>query len=112
MTYFTINDPLEPVPINEKPRKIKNDQLKLEIEEPKHDTNKIYVKPNKFKIALFWICGIESNLKENFNEDLKVIQKVDTSIEQDPFWSNICDLNAVIALALCAFVIAFYNKYE
>ena len=67
---------------------------------------------SKFKIALFWICGIESNLKENFNEDLKVIQKVDTSIEQDPFWSNICDLNAVIALSLNAFVIAFYNKYD
>ena len=91
-------------------KKINNDNFKLEIEEPKVD--KIYIKPNKFKIALFWICGIESNLKENFNDDLKVIQEVDTSIEQDKFWSNICDINAVIALALCAFVIAFYNKYE
>ena len=90
--------------------KITNDNFRLEIEEPKVD--KIYIKPNKFKIALFWICGIESNLKENFSDDLKVKQEVDTSIEQDKFWSNICDINAVFAIALSGFCIAFFNKFD
>ena len=65
-------------------------------------------------MILYWVCGIESILKKPSEEELMVYQtasKVDTSIDQDRFWNNFCDINAVIALALTGFVIAFLNKY-
>ncbi len=73
---------------------------------------KHFVRPGKFKTALFWLCGIESNLKENFDSSIQVKNEVDTSIDQNQFWSNVCDVNAVVALAMNAFVTAFYNKYD
>ena len=77
-------------------------------------SKKAFTKPGKFKVALFWICGIESSLKENPEEEIEenIEQKVDTSIDQDPFWANVCNLNAVIAIALSGFCIAFFNRFE
>ncbi len=75
---------------------------------------KVYKKPNRCKTILFWFCGIESILKKPSEEELEtyiVESKIDTSIDQEKFWSNLCDVNAVIALALTGFVVAFLNKY-
>lgn len=73
----------------------------------------------KWKKTIFWICGIESLLKQeelrknssDLEENNKVL-KIDTSIHQDPFWSKICDINAVIAMALCGFCYGFFNKFN
>jgi hypothetical protein len=115
LTYFTINDPQEPIPMNEptthnkytlkKTNELEGNSFQIE------ETNQ-YIKPSKLKVALFWICGIESSLKKDFNPDKQIEHEIDTSINQDPFWSNICDLNAVFAIALSGFTLAFYNRYE
>lgn len=70
------------------------------------------MKPGKLKVGLFWLCGIESNLKQKDIAAEIPIRKVDTSIQQSRFWSVACDINAVIAIALSGFVIAFLNKYN
>jgi len=75
---------------------------------------KVYKKPNQLKVMLFWICGIESILKKpnetKLTADLPE-SNIDTSIDEDKFWSNFCDVNAVIALALTGSIVAFLNKY-
>ena len=58
----------------------------------------------KFKRAFFWLCGIKQ-----MNDAPKYT--IDTSIAQDPFWKNVCDVNAVIAMALCGFCYGFFNKF-
>ena len=118
MTYFTINDPHEPIPINEPTTKTQNNSTEkittneLESNYFQIEETKQYTEPSKLKVALFWVCGIESSLKKDFNPDKQVKHEVDTSIDQDPFWSKICDLNAVFAIALSSFTVAFYNRYE
>lgn len=105
------------MPIEEKKKrqqkvKFLKEKENIELNLPETKIQKEFTKPSNLKVALFWICGIESNLKENFNPNENVENIIDTSIDQDPFWSKVCDLNAVIAIALCGFSVAFFNKYN
>ena len=69
--------------------------------------------PSKLKVAFFWMCGIESSLKQNKDRNkIKVSNNVDVSIDQDPFWARVCDLNAIFAIALMSSGFAFLNKYN
>ena len=113
MTYFTIYDPEEPVPFeaNDREEKENEKSLSFEIKESEKRSVEIKEKPGRFKIALFWICGIESSLYEDTNKP-KEVYKINTSIDESRFWSNICDLNAVIAMALCGFCYAFFNTFD
>ena len=81
-----------------------NESKKSDIENSPH------VKHGAFKTALFWICGIESSLTPN--DDVVLVNKVDTSIDEDPFWSRVCDINAIVAIGLCTFCFAFMNKFD
>jgi len=69
--------------------------------------------PSKLKKAFFWICGIEKMLQQT-NEENKEEKsnEIDTSIDEEPFWALICNINAVLAIALCGFCVAFFNKYD
>jgi hypothetical protein len=70
-------------------------------------------KASGLKKLFFWICGIESMQKAKGTEvPHSQRHDVDTSIDQDRFWAKMCNINAVIALALSAFFFAFFNKYE
>jgi lipopolysaccharide export LptBFGC system permease protein LptF len=71
-------------------------------------------KVSSLKKILFWICGIESMQKAKETTEVPHSQRhdIDTSIDQDKFWAKICNINAVIALALSAFFFAFFNKYD
>ena len=66
-------------------------------------------KASKLKWITYWMCGIESSLTKNKVKQPKYV--IDTSIYQSKFWSNVCDANAVIAMALCGFCYAFFNKF-
>ncbi len=137
MTYFTINDPDLPIQIKDKKRSncnfcvganLDSDDEKLVAQEEqrvkkeqqdlkKHvhfsdgdqlDISQAIKEHGVLKRALFWICGIESQLKEEAVEQVHV----DTSIDQNPKWARVCNVNAVIAIALSGFFVAFFNKYE
>jgi hypothetical protein len=100
----------------EREEKLKQKQLTKELKKKfKEDhsySDNYHVQPSKFKKALFWICGIESSLKQTLDDNPVVFSYVDTSIEQDKFWSVFCDVNAVIALAISGFGIAFFNNFD
>ena len=76
--------------------------------------------PSKLKTLLYWMCGIESLLKANdsttsspSNDPNQIaFNYVDTSIDQDPMWARVCNVNAVVAISLSGFFIAFFNKYD
>ena len=129
MTYFTINDPEEPVVFEEHRDDIaKQEEAALEnqrrIQEEKakalHDDDDSAESSGKeggLKTIVFWICGIESQLKTNrdsqtTNETPPVVERVDTSIEEDKFWARICDLNAIIAMSCMGFFLAFFNRFD
>lgn len=63
------------------------------------------------KKAFFFICGIESTLKKKYQQDI-AHTKMDTSINELPFWKDICNINTVISIALAGFLVAFLNKYD
>lgn len=67
--------------------------------------------PGKIKKAFFWICGIE-NMRMDEENVQKEPEVIDVSLDQDPFWANFCDLNAIIAIALSCFCFAFFNKFD
>ncbi len=69
-------------------------------------------KISALKKTFFWICGIEAHLKKNHHDHVEEVHHVDTSIDQNPKWSLVCDINAVFAVALSGFCIAFFNKYD
>lgn len=101
----------------EREEKLKQKQLAKELKKKfkeDHSYSDNYdVEHGKFKKALFWICGIESSLKQSPHDDNPVaFNYVDTSIDQDKFWSVFCDINAIIALAVSGFGIAFFNKFD
>ena len=134
LTYFTIFDPEGPIGIRDKKRKNCNfcvganlDDLDEELdqeadiksnqEEEAYVTRRVSIdlegeEISTFKKTFFWICGIESQLKKSGKPQVEQVQQVDTSIDQDPRWALVCDINAIIAVALSGFCIAFFNIYE
>lgn len=127
MTYFSIYDPDEPIQIKDKKRKNCNfcvgANLDEDVEEPEPEVDddqenfhrRKSVRNRKevgfLKKTFFWICGIEHSLNTG-NKETEIKHHVDTSIDQDPKWARICDANAVVAIALSGFCVAFFNKYD
>jgi hypothetical protein len=110
LTYFSINDEQEPEPREE----VETTDLNIrDFKFLRNLSSKSLNKenPSSFKKTLIWLCGIEKYLAEA-NQGQKVQPKIDTSIDQDPFWKNFCDLNAVLCMGLCGFCYAFFNKFD
>lgn len=135
MTYFTTDEVEEPEQIRDAkgkcvnfcvgadlserepdPEELKKEQeiLEREREKAREKARKQAAKPPPgfLKKAFFWICGIETTLNQDDALDTSEPHYVDTSIDQKPFWGVICDINAVIAMALAGFCFAFFNKYN
>ena len=68
-----------------------------------------FVAPPMHKKIYNWICGYQDGPKEKMTEEQKAeFRKQLTNIEENPFWSQICDINAIIAVGLTCFIIGFY----
>jgi hypothetical protein len=67
-------------------------------------------KMGALKKSFYFLCGIEKNKTEPDPEKQK--DNMDTSIEQNPFWSAVCDVNAIIAMAVAGFAYGFFNKFN
>ena len=66
------------------------------------------------KRIFYWMCGIESTLKANKN-DLETNQetrKVNISIEEEPFWAKVNNINMIFQLSLSGFLWVFFNKFN
>ena len=130
MTYFTINDPDEALPIkdakdecgnfcvgadlsdNENDDSIESHEKTVDLKNENNQVIETMSDPSKLKVAFFWICGIESSLNQDKDVNILPEYKVDVSIEQDKFWASVCDLNAIFAIALMSFGFAFLNKFD
>jgi hypothetical protein len=112
---------LEPEPREE----LEDDDLKFnnKLKKSYSRAEKFLDNPNeasKLKKIIFWLCGIESMLKPKNSDEINSTDTesnvnnkiIDTCIYQDPFWSKFCDVNAVIAMALCGFCYGFFNKFN
>jgi hypothetical protein len=108
LTFFTIYDEEGPVErTNESAAESGNVIKKNKISASKFKTD------NKFRKVLYWICGVGKYLnKENETVDRLKTYRIDTSIDESTFWSTVCDINAVLAMALCGFLYAFFNKFN
>ena len=58
--------------------------------------------------AYEWFCGSTSTIKLTRAEKAEQLEQL-TNIEENPFWSRVCDVNAIIAVALTCFIIGFYG---
>ena len=128
LTFFTINDPQSneelgdgannSSPIEDTIAKEEESDLSggsLEKGDSDDDGNRSSPNDGLLKTALYWICGIESMLKtKNKSQKNPVIvnKAIDTCIKEDRFYANVCNINAVIALCITGFIVAFFNKFD
>ncbi len=76
-------------------------QKKAKIPKPEEDITFL-------KKILYFISGIKT-------ADIKRVDKkfvFDTSIKENPLWSNVCNVMAVASMAASGFLFAFLNKYN
>ncbi|XP_073499615.1 sodium/glucose cotransporter 4 isoform X1 [Phyllobates terribilis] len=63
-----------------------------------------------WKKLYFWFCGLsmQPEAKMSKEEELKLQMKM-TSIEEKPLWRNVCNINAVILLAINVFLWGYFG---
>lgn len=117
MTYFTIDDLEEP----EERESEKEDEIRKSQDRLK-PSNKVSFKfenkpkdMSKARKLLYWLCGVETYINKDHRKidfDPTRIEKIDTSIDQTSFARAVCDVNAALAIAVCGFMYAFFNKFS
>ncbi|XP_018408537.1 PREDICTED: sodium/glucose cotransporter 4-like isoform X2 [Nanorana parkeri] len=62
-----------------------------------------------WKKVYFWFCGLsmQPEVKLSEEEEAKLKKKL-TSIEEEPLWRNVCNVNAVILLAINVFLWGYF----
>ncbi|XP_040216988.1 sodium/glucose cotransporter 4-like [Rana temporaria] len=62
-----------------------------------------------WKKLYYWLCGTSMQPKVQLTkEEEQTLQKKLTSIEEDPLWKNVCNINAVIVLAINVFLWGYF----
>ncbi len=141
LTYFSINDPQEPIQIpyskgvccsspmlddnksskenfdSEVMEKLTNHKKEISSLEECKDESKVEVfvnKMNVFKKIGFLLCGINVNEYEKRKKlnEIPAQVIVDTSIDQTPIWSAVTDISAILTISAAGFILAFFNKYN
>ena len=86
------------------------------IEEYKEDQNTVlHNKPNIFKKIGFILCGInlkEYDLRRKKLNEIPEKLIVDTSIDETPIWSTVCNICAILTISASGFVFSFFNKFN
>jgi len=55
------------------------------------------------------LCGFSETPAPKLTKEQEAeFRKSLTTIEEDPYWSKICDYNAVLAIGVTCFIIGFY----
>lgn len=61
------------------------------------------------KLLWGWFCGLSGNPEQNLSPSEKAaLEQKLTSIEEEPLWRSICDINAVILLAINIFLWGYF----
>uniref|UniRef100_A0A8C5WKV8 Sodium/glucose cotransporter 4 n=1 Tax=Leptobrachium leishanense TaxID=445787 RepID=A0A8C5WKV8_9ANUR len=74
---------------------------KVRIEEPHHSC---------WKKVFFWFCGISIHPEVKLSREEQMLQQRKlTSIEEVPYWRRVCNINAVILLAINVFLWGYFG---
>ncbi len=62
------------------------------------------------KVAFSWICGVEHQIED----DNKAVTTSTMPLlaPENLFWKRICNINAIVIIALCTFLMAFFTDYR
>lgn len=61
------------------------------------------------KLLWGWFCGLSGNPEQTLSPSEKAaLEQKLTSIEEEPLWRSICDINAVILLAINIFLWGYF----
>ncbi|KAM4896238.1 sodium/glucose cotransporter 4-like [Sylvia borin] len=66
-------------------------------------------KPSWWKMMYLWFCGLSTGPTPSLSEEEKAaLQQRLTSIEEKPLWKHVCDISAILLLAVNVFLWAYY----
>uniref|UniRef100_A0A8C3QZ70 Solute carrier family 5 member 9 n=1 Tax=Cyanoderma ruficeps TaxID=181631 RepID=A0A8C3QZ70_9PASS len=66
-------------------------------------------KPSCWKMLYLWFCGLSTGPTPSLSEEEKAaLQQRLTSIEEKPLWRDVCNVTAIILLAINVFLWAYY----
>ncbi|KAM4896060.1 sodium/glucose cotransporter 4-like [Sylvia borin] len=66
-------------------------------------------KPSWWKMMYLWFCGLSTGPTPSLSEEEKAaLQQRLTSIEEKPLWKHVCDVSAILLLAVNVFLWAYY----
>uniref|UniRef100_A0A8C6ZT40 Solute carrier family 5 member 9 n=1 Tax=Nothoprocta perdicaria TaxID=30464 RepID=A0A8C6ZT40_NOTPE len=67
-------------------------------------------KPPCWKMLYFWFCGLSSSpVPKLSQEERAVLERKLTSIEEKPLWKNVCNINAILLLAINVFLWGYFG---
>lgn len=62
------------------------------------------------RILYNWVCGISDKPKPKITpEEKALIRKKMTSLDEDPYWSKIVNIVAIVAAVVTAFLLGFWG---
>ncbi|KAM9324691.1 sodium/glucose cotransporter 4 [Gastrophryne carolinensis] len=108
-TVSSYNPTVEKEPVtagNEMQQDEKTDNSSIQEEKTLSDAS---VHP-WWKKIFFWFCGISTqpNIKLSKEEEQQLQKKL-TSIEEKPLWRNVCNINAILLLAINIFLWGYFG---
>ncbi|XP_005521350.2 PREDICTED: sodium/glucose cotransporter 4 [Pseudopodoces humilis] len=63
-----------------------------------------------WKVVCMWLCGLSSGPTPTLSpEEKAVLEQRLTSIEEKPLWRTVCDINAILLLAVSVFLWAYFG---
>ncbi|XP_066181682.1 sodium/glucose cotransporter 4-like [Sylvia atricapilla] len=73
------------------------------------DKEEAAAKPSWWKMMYLWFCGLSTGPTPSLSEEEKAaLQQRLTSIEEKPLWKHVCDVSAILLLAVNVFLWAYY----
>ncbi|XP_066181632.1 sodium/glucose cotransporter 4-like [Sylvia atricapilla] len=73
------------------------------------DKEEAAAKPSWWKMMYLWFCGLSTGPTPSLSEEEKAaLQQRLTSIEEKPLWKHVCDVSAILLLAVNIFLWAYY----
>ncbi|XP_064415520.1 sodium/glucose cotransporter 4 isoform X2 [Latimeria chalumnae] len=79
-----------------------------EVDQTK-ETSSVSESLSCWKKVYFWLCGLSVGPKPTLTEEQKAaLEKKLTSIEEHPLWRQVCNINAIILLAVNVFLWGYF----
>ncbi|XP_066049239.1 sodium/glucose cotransporter 4 isoform X2 [Chamaea fasciata] len=86
----------------------KSEEAQTKAEDTEKDGS-VSAKPSCWKMMYLWFCGLSTGPTPSLSEEEKAaLQQRLTSIEEKPLWRHVCNVTAILLLAVNVFLWAYY----